>query len=75
MRKELLVILGAGTSVDQGMPSVGGLPGHMKTWSAEWFRSDPVMPKDLDRTAALVNTERSYAEEPFSVFKPKPIPR
>jgi hypothetical protein len=31
--------------------------------------------KDLDRTAALVNTPRSYAEEPLSVFKPKPIPR
>ncbi len=31
--------------------------------------------KDLDRTAAQVNVPRSYAEEPLSVFKPKPIPR
>ncbi len=31
--------------------------------------------RDLDRTAALVNVARSYAEEPLSVFKPKPIPR
>lgn len=31
--------------------------------------------KDLDRTAALVNTPRSYAEEPLSVFKPMPVPR
>lgn len=31
--------------------------------------------KDLDRTAALVNAPRSYAEEPLSIFKPKPIPR
>jgi hypothetical protein len=31
--------------------------------------------KDLDRTAALLNTPRSYAEEPLSVFRPKPIPR
>jgi hypothetical protein len=31
--------------------------------------------KDLDRTAAQVNVSRSYAEEPLSVFKPKPIPR
>ncbi len=30
--------------------------------------------QDLDRTAALVNVSRSYAEEPLSVFKPKPIP-
>jgi hypothetical protein len=30
--------------------------------------------KDLDRTAALVNTPRSYAEEPLSVFKPMPVP-
>jgi hypothetical protein len=31
--------------------------------------------KDLDRTAALVNAPRSYAEEPLSVFKPMPVPR
>ena len=31
--------------------------------------------KDLDRTAALVNAPRSYADEPLSVFKPLPIPR
>jgi hypothetical protein len=31
--------------------------------------------KDLDRTAALVNTPRSYAEEPLSVFKPMPVRR
>jgi hypothetical protein len=31
--------------------------------------------RDLDRTAALVNTPRSYAEEPLSVFKPMPVPR
>lgn len=31
--------------------------------------------RDLDRTAALVNAPRSYAEEPLSVFKPMPIPR
>jgi hypothetical protein len=31
--------------------------------------------KDLDRTAALVNTPRCYAEEPLSVFKPLPVPR
>jgi hypothetical protein len=31
--------------------------------------------KDLDRTAALVNTPRDYAEEPLSVFKPMPVPR
>ena len=31
--------------------------------------------KDLDRTAALVNVPRSYAEEPLSVFKPMPVPR
>jgi hypothetical protein len=31
--------------------------------------------KDLDRTAALVNVPRSYAEEPLSVFKPLPVRR
>jgi hypothetical protein len=31
--------------------------------------------KDLDRTAALVNAPRSYADEPLSVFRPLPIPR
>jgi hypothetical protein len=31
--------------------------------------------RDLDRTAALVNTPRSYAEEPLSVFKPMPVRR
>jgi hypothetical protein len=31
--------------------------------------------KDLDRTAALVNAPRSYAEEPLSVFKPLPVRR
>ena len=31
--------------------------------------------QDLDRTAALVNAPRSYADEPLSVFRPLPIPR
>jgi len=30
---------------------------------------------DLDRTAALVNAPRSYADEPLSACKPMPIPR
>jgi hypothetical protein len=31
--------------------------------------------KDLDRTAALVNVPRAYAQEPLSVFRPMPVPR
>ena len=34
-----------------------------------------VLVNDLDRTAAQVNAPRSYAEEPLSVFKPKPVVR
>jgi hypothetical protein len=30
---------------------------------------------DFDRTAALVNVPRSYAEEPLSVFKPQTVSR
>jgi hypothetical protein len=35
-RKKLLVILGAGSSIPLGMPSVSSLDALMKLWSAEW---------------------------------------
>ena len=35
-KKKLLIILGAGSSIAQGMPSVADLDHCMKQWSAEW---------------------------------------
>ena len=36
MKKKLLVILGAGSSVSCGMPSVKDLDGHVQGWGLEW---------------------------------------
>jgi hypothetical protein len=46
--KKLLIVLGAGSSIDQGMPSVADLDGHMKTWSEEWLRCDFGMPPNIE---------------------------
>ena len=35
-KPKLLVILGAGSSIPCGMPSVGDIDGQMKDWSREW---------------------------------------
>lgn len=42
--KKLLVILGAGSSLDQGMPSVTDIDNCMKVWGTEWMNSDPALP-------------------------------
>jgi hypothetical protein len=39
MRKNLLVILGAGSSIPRDMPSVADLDRQMKQWSQEWSAS------------------------------------
>jgi hypothetical protein len=36
MKKKLLIILGAGSSMGCGMPSVGELDAHMERWSDDW---------------------------------------
>jgi hypothetical protein len=38
-KKRLLVILGAGSSIPLGIPSVGDLDRVMRVWNAEWARS------------------------------------
>jgi SIR2-like protein len=35
-KKRLLIILGAGSSVEMGMPSVAQIDALMRTWSADW---------------------------------------
>src|SRR3954463_5517053 len=40
-KKKLLVILGAGSSVEMGMPSVSTIDSLMKTWSANWAKETP----------------------------------
>lgn len=73
MKKKLLVILGAGSSIDQGMPSVGDLDECMKKWSADWFRCDPAMPQNLDNYfEELWNCEDKYYEESFLSYRTKP---
>ena len=42
-RRKLLIILGAGSSIDCGMPSVAAIDGRMKKWCREWSQSDPFM--------------------------------
>ena len=37
-KPKLLVLLGAGSSLDQGLPSVGKLNEEVKTWADEWTR-------------------------------------
>ena len=36
MKKKLLVILGAGSSIPRGMPSVAALDEHMSEWGSGW---------------------------------------
>jgi len=36
MKKKLLVILGAGSSIARGMPSVPALDQHMRQWASDW---------------------------------------
>lgn len=36
MKKKLLIILGAGSSIPSGMPSVSDLDTQMRAWSAVW---------------------------------------
>jgi len=36
MKKKLLIVLGAGSSIPSGMPSVSDLDKQMNVWSAIW---------------------------------------
>jgi len=38
-KPKLLLVLGAGSSVGQGMPSVAGLNHEMLQWAADWVRT------------------------------------
>src|ERR1017187_10384167 len=40
MKKKLLVVLGAGSSIARGMPSVSELDGCMSQWGREWAKSN-----------------------------------
>jgi hypothetical protein len=40
-KKKLLVILGAGSSVAQGMPSVSAIDAQMALWASSWAASNP----------------------------------
>jgi hypothetical protein len=40
MKKKLLVILGAGSSIPRGMPSVAALDEHMSEWGSGWSVAD-----------------------------------
>lgn len=40
-KKKLLVILGAGSSVAQGMPSVSAIDGQMAHWANSWAAANP----------------------------------
>lgn len=41
IKPRLLVILGAGSSISCGMPSVGSIDGLMKNWGREWVGDSP----------------------------------
>jgi len=43
-KKRLLVILGAGSSVEQNMPCVAQIGDLMERWSEAWQHSDPAIP-------------------------------
>lgn len=72
MRKKLLIILGAGSSIDQGMPSVADLGASMKQWSAEWPQSDPALFAADNYFAALWQSAETYYSSRFLSFSIDP---
>ena len=73
MKKKLLIVLGAGSSIDQGMPSVADLDGHMKTWSEEWLRCDFGMPSNIDNYfTTLWEQQEKYYQNKFLSYQVKP---
>jgi hypothetical protein len=46
LKKKLLVLLGAGSSVDQDFPSTGKLDDEVAGWAAEWSKRKPPDPVD-----------------------------
>ena len=47
-KRKLLVLLGAGSSIPCGMPSIGMIDDKMKEWSREW-KSEPAFPNGTGR--------------------------
>jgi hypothetical protein len=66
MKKKLLVILGAGSSIPVGMPSVGALDEYMKRWGEEWA-AEYGFPDYFD---ALWHSVRAYYESGHPSLRP-----
>jgi hypothetical protein len=64
-RKKLLVILGAGSSMEQGMPSVSNLDDCMRAWSVEWLRVDPGLHGTANYFEALWKNLDARYSSPF----------
>lgn len=47
-KRKLLIVLGAGSSIPCGMPTLTQLDEKMKTWSGEW-RDEPALPHGTER--------------------------
>lgn len=76
MKRKLLIILGAGSSIDQGMPSVGQLDGCVARWSAEWLRSDPALYRFDNYYAVLSKNALShYNSRPLALGVPPSFER
>lgn len=66
MKKKLLIILGAGSSVSLGMPSVARLNELMTEWSRDWHDIDPAIPRDMDNCfTELWCNGKSWYRSPF----------
>jgi hypothetical protein len=67
MKKKLLVILGSGSSIERGLPSVEALDSYMKLWGQDWAR----MHGFPDYYGALAREIETYYESGPSGDRPK----
>ena len=66
-KPKLLVILGAGSSIPCGMPSVSQIDNLMKCWSQEWA-SDTSANSECDVFNILWETSERYTERTITAF-------
>jgi hypothetical protein len=71
MKKRLLVILGAGSSIARGMPSVSALDQFMRQWAHQWSSSHgfPDYYESLERSVEAYYSSGPSGDRPVSNFE------
>jgi SIR2-like domain len=72
MKRKLLIVLGAGSSLNQHMPSVDMIGDQMKIWSDDWFRSDIAIPPVDNYFLEAWTNANFYFQQPFLSYRVHP---